>query len=436
MMNRFKSRQAILFATLGLLAGTLGIVQMKQAERASQYNVNAALKSKPQADTKRKTALKVEQLPFEAQPASAQKSVPKSEHDKSAVRGSRRKPARAAAIADYMVNGATTGSVAHGASGSALADAPNYVEHNDASGAPSNQLAVMPLSMPKPGRESGSEHVSETEAEKTPDFPDSNDSSNCESLPNPLTGSRFARMAAAHGVKLPQSSDPVSAAVIKLYGATFVVPAPLKAPPRAIFDRASEARAYQKKLPLKRFFMTAYGVTLQKQASDALLQAHKEAQSRNLVITPAGDVASLRSYEDTSRIWHKYLEKGLDYWVKRRKISPAQAAQILQSRPREQLAQVMALEQQGIYLHASHIHSIMNLCAPPGSSQHISGLALDIKEHQNCEIRALLNKYGWYQVVAHDFPHFVYLGVPERDLPQLGLTPVLIKGRQFWLPDA
>lgn len=255
------------------------------------------------------------------------------------------------------------------------------------------------------------------------------------SLRNTLPGSKFVSMAQSRGVNVPLADDAVSSTVTRFYGATFVADPKLKLPAKAMFEKPADSRAYQKTIPIKRFYMGGYKVSLQAPAADALIAAQKEASATHLKITPVGDVASLRSYEDTSYIWHKYLDKGLAYWVSRKKITPAQARAILASPPKKQLSQVIALEQKGLYLHANHAHSILNLAAPPGSSQHISGLALDIEEHQNANVRAILNRHGWYQTVAHDFPHFIYLGRPVNELPQLGLTSIKSDGRQFWVPD-
>ncbi len=251
---------------------------------------------------------------------------------------------------------------------------------------------------------------------------------------NTVAGSRFARLAGARG-GLPAGQDALYAVVMRNYGATFVARQGLKLPGQALFDKPSQVRAYQKSLPLKQAKMGAYRVVLQKDALDALVEARKEAEQVNLKISPVGDIASLRTYEDTERIWRKYLEKGLGYWVGRKKMTAAEAAAILASPPRKQLNTVLALEQKGYYLHANRMHSLLNLAAPPGGSQHISGLALDVEEHKNPKVRAILNRHGFFQTVLHDTPHFIYLGRSEKELPELGLTAVTSDGRQFWVPD-
>lgn len=253
--------------------------------------------------------------------------------------------------------------------------------------------------------------------------------------PNVVLGSRFAADAARKGLKIPAGSDALYGAVMRYYGATFVANPRLKVPNQVIFDKSSEVSSFQKTLPLKRARLGRYSVCLQEEALTALQSAQKEALQNRLTISPVGDIASLRSYQDTTYIWHKYLEKGLLYWVSKHKLTDREAQAILASPMKKQLNAVLALESKGYYLHANHIHSILNLAAPPGCSQHISGLALDVVEHQNWRVRSILNKHGWFQTVAHDFPHFIYLGREAKELPSLGLTPLVSDGRQFWVPD-
>lgn len=253
--------------------------------------------------------------------------------------------------------------------------------------------------------------------------------------PNVVLGSRFAADAARQGLRIPGGGDALYGAVMRYYGATFVANPRLKLPNQVIFEKSSEVSSYQKTLPLKRARLGRYSVCLQEEALTALQAAQKEALQNRLTISPVGDIASLRSYQDTTYIWHKYLEKGLSYWVSKHRLTEREARAILSSPVKKQLNAVLALEAKGFYLHANHIHSILNLAAPPGCSQHISGLALDVVEHQNWRVRSILNKHGWFQTVAHDFPHFIYLGRDAKELSGLGLTPVVSDGRQFWVPD-
>jgi len=73
--------------------------------------------------------------------------------------------------------------------------------------------------------------------------------------------------------------------------------------------------------------------------------------------------------------------------------------------------------------------------APPGTSQHLSMLALDVKEFENAKVREILAAHGWFQTVASDLPHFTYIGAKESELPGLGLKKTTSGGRTFWVPD-
>ena len=79
--------------------------------------------------------------------------------------------------------------------------------------------------------------------------------------------------------------------------------------------------------------------------------------------------------------------------------------------------------------------TIIYSVAPPGTSQHLSMLALDVGENENPKVREILARHGWYQTVQSDLPHFTFLGVQESDLEKLGLKKVSDGGRLFWLPN-
>jgi hypothetical protein len=116
-------------------------------------------------------------------------------------------------------------------------------------------------------------------------------------------------------------------------------------------------------------------------------------------------------------------------------LSAAEAARIRKLPPSQQVAEILALEERGLYFSNSPSKSILSSVAPPGASQHLSMLAFDVKEHTNPSVRSILKHNGWYQTVTSDLPHFTYLGVEEHLLPSLGLKMVKSGGREFWVPD-
>ncbi|MBA3693716.1 MAG: peptidase M15, partial [Acidobacteria bacterium] len=79
--------------------------------------------------------------------------------------------------------------------------------------------------------------------------------------------------------------------------------------------------------------------------------------------------------------------------------------------------------------------SIVYSVAPPGTSQHLSMLALDVNEHDDLRVRDVLAEHGWFQTVVSDLPHFTFLGVSKNQLSKLGLKKIFDSGRFFWLPN-
>lgn len=177
-------------------------------------------------------------------------------------------------------------------------------------------------------------------------------------------------------------------------------------------------------------------ITLQESAMNALLEAVKDAEQMNLRITPrGGSLAAARSYRDSERLWNSRFLPALNYWVGKGKISRQEAENVKNLPIHEQIAKVLDWENKGLYFSKDLSKSILYSVAAPGASQHIFMLALDVRQFSDLKVRNILAKYGWFQTVASDLPHFTYLGVKENDLPQLGLKSYLINGHKFWLTN-
>jgi hypothetical protein len=112
-----------------------------------------------------------------------------------------------------------------------------------------------------------------------------------------------------------------------------------------------------------------------------------------------------------------------------------QANRIRSLAPYEQVPEVFALEEEGIYFAKDLSKSIIYSVAPPGASQHLSLLAFDVAEFGDEDVRRILADHYWYQTVVSDLPHFTYLGVPVSELNDLGLKKVEHQSREFWIPD-
>lgn len=231
------------------------------------------------------------------------------------------------------------------------------------------------------------------------------------------------------------SNDKIAMRILSEYGAIFTVQSGAVAPPYIIFPDENSVNKWQSSVKSEQKKMSGVLVTLQSPAIKALIAAQTEAQQSKLSITPNGTTASTRSYTDTAKLWHSRVEPGLSFHVKQKHISTVEAEIIRKLSPSEQIPEILKLEAKGYFFSKSLDKSILYSVAAVGTSQHISMLALDVVEHNNANVRALLGRYGWFQTVVSDQPHFTYLGVTEDKLPSLGLKKVTNGGRIYWLPD-
>ena len=250
----------------------------------------------------------------------------------------------------------------------------------------------------------------------------------------PVVDSKFLRNL-PHALRLPTADDEVGWRVLADYGAVFVARGRLTPPPEIIFPDERAVTDWQSSLKTKRLKLGEVVVELQAPAAGALLSARREARVQGLDISPRGRDAARRSYRDTVKLWASRVEPGLKHWVSAGRLTKQESDRIRALPPREQVAGILRLEKQGILFSKDFSKSILYSVAAPGTSQHISMLALDVKEHALLPVRALLERHGWYQTVVSDLPHFTYLGIMEQDLPPLGLKRVHTLGRTFWIPD-
>ena len=100
-----------------------------------------------------------------------------------------------------------------------------------------------------------------------------------------------------------------------------------------------------------------------------------------------------------------------------------------------QVPEILKLEAAGLFFSSNLKKPILASAAAPGASQHLSMLALDIREHDQPKVRAALARHGWFQTVPGDLPHFTFLGVREEDLPALGLKKITTGQRVYWVFD-
>ncbi len=248
----------------------------------------------------------------------------------------------------------------------------------------------------------------------------------------PAGSSLFVRTAYSLGRPLHQICDPaepVSAAILAQYGALYVSDAQLILPSNCIPTR-QELAAFSRRVVFESRNIDGIQVSFQKPALDAFLTAREAAAARGLSIRPNGTNATLRDYETTVEIWQRNLQAGINV----HSAAAERRAELLSPEIRLSIAVVLELEKKGLLLGSGGGKSILQVAAPPGTSQHISGLAVDIVEHEDARVRQIMADNGFYQTIANDFTHFTYLGLKSDQLAAVGLAPRVIEGRPFYVP--
>ncbi|MFL6375622.1 MAG: hypothetical protein ACJ73D_13225 [Pyrinomonadaceae bacterium] len=254
--------------------------------------------------------------------------------------------------------------------------------------------------------------------------------------PTPVNSPTFAR--GDFKENLPRGfiepTDPVGQRLLRDYGAIFVARG-VRVPNTVIFKDEKEVSEFQQTAGSVKAVIGGLTVELQSGALRALQEALAEAEKAGLHISPRGADSSKRTYKHTVDLWASRVNPGLAHWVAAKKITAAEAARIRALAPFDQVPEIFKLEAQGIYFAKDLSKSIVYSVAPPGTSQHILMLALDVAQFDDPRIREILARHGWFQTVSSDLPHFTYLGVSQDELPKLGLKKVTNADRDFWIPD-
>ncbi len=232
-----------------------------------------------------------------------------------------------------------------------------------------------------------------------------------------------------------QPTDDAGRLLLKEYGAVFLARNGAIPPKKVVFKDEADVAAFQAPLQRSSETIGVYKVELQSAAMIALKEAIAEAKGSNLTISPRGADSARRGYDQTVSLWASRVNPGFVHWVGLGKVTQAEANRIRALTPYKQVPEILRLEQDNIFFAKDLSKSIIYSVAPPGTSQHLSMLAFDVKEFENPQVRLILAKHGWFQTVSSDLPHFTYLGVNESELPGLGLKKVENSGRIFWVPD-
>jgi D-alanyl-D-alanine dipeptidase len=182
--------------------------------------------------------------------------------------------------------------------------------------------------------------------------------------------------------------------ILSAYGAVFInQDQGVKLPQKVVLDNEREAQEFQSTLAIMKVDGTR-DCYLQKSATEAF---HKARILQKIPLKSGFSGDCLRNFATNLAFWRKYANnRTLD--------------QVKSGNERE----------------------ILGLVAPPGTSQHLWGLAIDLRV-SNAAQRQALNQNGWFQTVEHDVPHWTYLGVSEETLRQFGLQNKIVHGLNYWL---
>ena len=233
----------------------------------------------------------------------------------------------------------------------------------------------------------------------------------------------------------PTETDIVAKRVLESYGSMFSASDSVTLPSVCIHDSEAPVLRFQKLLAAQRVEMSS-PISLQAAAANSLRVAIGEAVERQMKISPLdGSIAGARSYGDTLMLWNSRVFPALNYWSRRGRLSPLDLDALARLEPAKKVGKILEWENQGIYFSTDRSRSILTSTAPPGSSQHLALIALDIVEYGNPEVRAILNRNGWYQTIVDDPPHFTFLGHREDELPARGLKLVYKGSYAFWIPN-
>jgi hypothetical protein len=230
--------------------------------------------------------------------------------------------------------------------------------------------------------------------------------------------------------------DAAARRLLAEYGAIFLAAETVRVPPVCVFRGEAEVERFQREAEPRAATLGGAVIELQPAALASLLATRDEARAEDLDITPRdGAEAARRGYDDTLRLWRSRVHPALDYWMGEGRLAADEAARLRALSPDAQLSEVLGLEEDGIFFSKDFSKSILYSVAAPGASQHLAMLAFDAAEFKDARVRSLLARHGWFQTVRNDLPHFTFLGVREKELPDLGLKRVEECGQTFWVPN-
>ncbi|WP_414565820.1 M15 family metallopeptidase [Anabaena sp. CCY 9613] len=205
---------------------------------------------------------------------------------------------------------------------------------------------------------------------------------------------RFLSAIARNLTAIPQA-DTFAYILLRAYGAALVnQESVITLPSTVIFADEQETLDFQANLKMAKVDGSR-DCYLQESAATALNKAQKFTH----IPLKSGYGASdcTRSFATNLRFWHKYANNKTLEKVKQGKET-----------------------------------AILGIVAPPGTSQHLWGLAVDLRVSHDGQ-RQALNQYGWFQTVENDVPHWTYVGLSEEELSQFGFQNKVVRGITYWV---
>jgi hypothetical protein len=243
----------------------------------------------------------------------------------------------------------------------------------------------------------------------------------------------------SRGLKLEtiyDESDVVEKRILEEYGAFFVADESVLPPPVCMFTSEEEVSEFQKKAGIASEIINDTKIELQPNALKAFLEAIETAKSESLTITPrGGEESARRLFADTLRLWKSRFEPACQHWLGKGRLTTKQIEKLESLPIKKQVKEVLELEKDEIYFNTFFNNSILYSVAAPGTSQHLSMLAIDIEEYGNKRVREILAENGWFRTVQNDIPHFTFLGRKEAELESLGLKKIEKESGEYWIPN-
>jgi hypothetical protein len=234
----------------------------------------------------------------------------------------------------------------------------------------------------------------------------------------------------------PVDKNPAAKKVLTEYGAMFVASDKIVSPPTCLFRSDEEVATFQSGLTTGLVVINGVQFQFQKAAAESLNAAIADGLVQGIRIRPLdGTIAGGRNYSEAVRLWNSRFQPALKYWVAHEKISPDEASTVSAMTTDQQVEKVIVWEESGMSFGTNLKGSIFASTAPPGASQHLSLIAIDIAPPMTPSVMALMNSHGWYQTVKGDRSHFTYLGLTEKELPGHGLKAILFDRIMYWIPN-